>query len=32
VTIELDGMLWKPVAGAAVTAEEFLAVRSFIRE
>jgi hypothetical protein len=32
VTIELDGLLWKPAPGAAVTAEEFLAARSLIGE
>ena len=32
VIIELDGALWEPVPGAAVTAEEFMAARSLIQE
>ena len=32
VAIELDGELWEPVPGAAVTAEEFMAARSLIQD
>jgi hypothetical protein len=32
VIVELDGELWVPVPGAAVTAEEFIAARSLIQE
>jgi hypothetical protein len=32
VTVEVDGLLWRPAAGATVTAEEFIAARSLIRE
>jgi hypothetical protein len=32
VVIELDGLLWEPVPGSAVSAEEFIAARSLIRE
>jgi hypothetical protein len=32
VVIELDGLLWEPVPGSAVGAEEFIAARSLIRE
>jgi hypothetical protein len=32
VIVELDGMLWTPVPGARVSAEEFIAARSPIRE
>jgi hypothetical protein len=31
-TIEVDGMLWKPVPGATVSAEEFVEARALIRE
>jgi hypothetical protein len=32
VSIELDGELWEPVPGAAVTAQDFIAARSLIQE
>ena len=32
VSIELDGELWEPVPGAAVTVSEFIAARSLIQE
>jgi hypothetical protein len=32
MTVELDGKHWKPVQGATVTAEQFIAARSLIHE
>jgi hypothetical protein len=32
MTLELDGLLWKPKPGTAVTAEEFTRARSVIQD